>query len=96
MKDIKSLKVELKKEAIALRAIKIDIKTTQKKYQDASYKQSELLSMKWDFRHRFIAYCLMRGRTYKQVEKKCRVDPNHEWIQEVINEYTPQTVHSDS
>lgn len=92
IKNKKLLKSELKKEALKLREHKIDIKTKQKKCEYAGHEQSQLVTLKLNFRHRFIAYCMLRGRSYEQVERKCRVEPNHEWVQEVINEYT-QTVH---
>ena len=28
----------------------------------------------WEFRHRHIAYCLLRGRTIEQIERKVRDD----------------------
>ena len=92
MKDIKSLKSELKVEAFKLRETKADIKTKQKAGQYAGYKQSELLTLKWNYRHRHIAYSIMRGKSYQQIERKCREDnqPNFDKIKELINEYTPQ------
>lgn len=92
MKDRKLLKSELKLEALKIRALKADIKTKQKKGDYAGHDQSKLVSLKWDYRHRFIAYCMIRGRTYKQIERTCRVDPNMDRVQEAINEYTPQDV----
>lgn len=28
----------------------------------------------WEFRHRHVAYCLLRGRTIEQIERKVRED----------------------
>ncbi len=90
IKNRKFLKFELKLEAQKLRKIKTDIKTKQRAGQYAGHEQSELLTLKWNYRHRFIAYCMMRGREYKQIERTCRVEPNHDWVKEIINEYSPQ------
>ena len=40
-------------------------------------------------RHKHIAYSMMRGRTYEQIEAKCRKDnrPDMDLIQRIIGEY---------
>lgn len=44
----------------------------------------------WEFRHRHIAYCLLRGRTMEQIERKTREDnhPSERLIDKYKEEYT--------
>ena len=38
-------------------------------------------------RHLNIAYGLLRGREYGQIERTCRTDPDHSWIQRIMDEH---------
>lgn len=51
---------------------------------------SSLNTIKFKFRHMHIAYCLLKGRTYEQIEPKVREhnEPNWDIIKEYQNEYS--------
>ena len=36
-----------------------------------------------EFRHKHIAYCMLRGRTYEQRENYCNESPDFDWIQKL-------------
>lgn len=92
IKDRKSLKSELKLEAAELRKTKNDTKELQRKNEIAGNLQYKIIKLKRRYRHRHIAYSMMKGRKYKEIERKCRKDnkPDHNLIREIINAYTPQ------
>ncbi len=85
---LREFKTELKAEADVLRKIKILIKITQRERKYAGTKQIQMLKLKRSYRHRHIAYCMLRGKEYKQIEQKCRQEPNHTLIGEIVNAYT--------
>lgn len=95
-KNFKTLKAELKIEASDLHNIKAETKKTQRENGSASActLQYTILKMKRDYRHRHIAYSLMKGRTYEQIEPKCAENnkPDHELIQRIISEYNTTNV----
>ena len=43
----------------------------------------KIIYLKFEFRHRHIAYCLVRGRTYEQIENKTRSPANKDLISEL-------------
>lgn len=47
---------------------------------------------KHEFRHKHIAYCMLRGRTYEQIELYCKVSPNFDLVNKIMEEYGPQTI----
>jgi len=90
MKMINVLKEELKGMAVEIREKKYGVKEKQRSGKDAWREQGDLYSLKYDFRHKHIAYCLMRGRTCEQIEQKCREgnEPNQHLIGRLIDEYS--------
>jgi hypothetical protein len=90
IKNFKTLKAEQKEMAVKIRETKSETKETQKKNEYAGSLQYSLLKLRSEYRHKHIAYCLMRGRSYEQIEPKCREGnkPNKDLIQEIINEYS--------
>ena len=65
--------------------------------------EAELAKLRFDFRHRHIVYCLIRGRTREQIEKRvpckpvygkcednphCCNKPSEKKIHELLNHYT--------
>lgn len=94
--SIKTLKINQKKSALELRELKSNIKSIQKERGSgaACDEQSNLAMRKNDYRHRHIAYCLLRGRSYKDVENHCREDnkPNWRLIQEIQDAYASEDV----
>jgi uncharacterized protein YcsI (UPF0317 family) len=71
MKKIFELKKELKELAQEIRETKDYARGNKAREagRGAGYYQCALLFLKRDFRHKHIAYCLMRGKTYEQIEK---------------------------
>jgi len=67
MTNIQKLKNELKSLASQIRETKQSRKEPRK---ESLWKiQSRLYDQKFEFRHKHIAYCLLRGRTMEQIEK---------------------------
>lgn len=91
VKNYLTLKEELKQLAAGLRTDKVEIKTIQKESgSGAAYaQQSSILYKKKNCRHRHITYSLMRGRTYEQIETRCREgnEPDFNLIQEIKRAY---------
>lgn len=73
VKNYLTLKEELKQLAIELKALKPWTNHSKKRI----------------CRHKHIAYSMMRGRTYEQIEAKCRKgnSPDQNLIQEIIRAY---------
>lgn len=84
------LKEILKKEAKALTALKAEIKEKMRNGEDTWREQGNLYSNKYTWRHKHIAYCLLKGRTYEQIERKCGEDnkPNQRLIDKYKEEVT--------
>jgi hypothetical protein len=36
------------------------------------------------FRHKHIAYCMLRGRKYEEIERSCNTPPNFDFIDDII------------
>jgi hypothetical protein len=98
MNTVKSgftLRNELKQLATELRNDKAEIKKAQRSSSgEACTLQYRILAKKRTYRHRHIAYCLLRGRTYEQIEPHCRKgnEPDQNLIREIINEYRTDNV----
>ena len=88
------LKNILKDEAAKLRELKASIKTTQKAGGIAGGMQWDLQKGRAWYRHRHIAYSLLKGKTYDQIENNCREGNEPDWslIEEIKNEYAPEDV----
>ena len=54
--------------------------------------QSQVDWRKDEFRHKHIAYCMLRGRKYEQIENFCKVSPNFDRIKRIMEKYEPQVV----
>jgi len=40
-----------------------------------------------EFRHKHIAYCMLRGRAYEEIEQKCNTSPDWTYIDSIKEEY---------
>ena len=82
-------KVELKALAQDIRELKHTIKEAQRNAGGAWKYQYKLPGLKSDFRHKHIAYCLARGKSYEQIENKTREgnEPNFDYIEKLVKEY---------
>ena len=78
----------LKKEAKEIRIAKIELKETQR---SGGYgNQWGLVCKRQDWRHKFIAYCMIRGRSLEQIERYCHEDnkPNMVKVERLIKEFS--------
>ena len=89
---MKNFKEELKAEAAEIRNTKIEIRRLQKNREYAGFLQNSIRTLKKNYRHRHIAYCLMRGRSYEQIESYCREKPDMDRIKEIMDEYKKEDV----
>ena len=83
------VKNELKNKAVEIRNLKAQIKEKMRNHDFSGHHQFFLFKLKREYRHRHIAYCLLKGRTYKQIETKCAEDndPNKNLIEKYKTEY---------
>ena len=65
------IKEELKVEAKVLTNLKAEIKEKQRSGKAAGSLQWKLLDLKYQWRHKHIAYCLIKGRSLEEIEGKC-------------------------
>ena len=80
---MKQLKQELKSLSAEIRSLKSNRKSLPNGYVPG------LASAQWTYRHKHIAYCLLRGKTYEQIESKVREgnEPNQNLITKYIEQY---------
>lgn len=93
-KTIKNLKEEQKSLALEIKNNKNNIKEKQRSGNYAGNQQYTLLKQKQEYRHKHIAYCMLRGRSYEQIENKCRKgnEPNFDIIKRYMDEYSKKDV----
>ena len=79
----------LKVEAKELSALKIEIKETMRSGKYAGKLQWQLSLKKSEWRHKHIAYCLLRGRTIDEIESYCHDDnkPNIQLVEKYKGEF---------
>jgi len=87
------LKNELKSMAAELKSSKVVFKEKQRTdVNDGStwILDTRIKKLKFEFRHKLIAYCLLRGLVYGNVERSCKEgnEPNWSYIEGVRNEYS--------
>jgi len=81
---ILAIKEELKAEAKEIRTLKCKFKEAQRNGEWSVPVPS------WTWRHKHIAYCLLRGRKIEEIENKVREgnEPNQRLINEYIEKFT--------
>lgn len=87
---ISQIKESLKREAIELRQLKFECKEGQRGTNTSPRVwQEDVLKLKRIWRHKHIAYCLLRGRTLEQIERKTRLanKPNRILIRKYFEEF---------
>ena len=86
------LKLECKELAKQIRKTKIDFKQHQRENfgSPGSKLFIQICDLRYEYRHKHIAYCILRGRKYEEIEKVCtKADgPNFTYIKELTNEHT--------
>lgn len=86
-KDLKNLAQELKK-----------WKSSRKLNKRLQLKmplweiESKIYRLKVEFRHKHIAYCMLRGRSYEQIESYCRVSPDFNRVECIMGQYEQKAV----
>jgi len=65
----RALKQVIKLKAKGLGRFKRDLRDKQRKGEAVWREQGQLFGMRRDFRHYHIAYCEMKGRTRRQIER---------------------------
>jgi len=88
------LKAELKALAKEIRQWKswrkpINRRGTDLQQWDVDFK---VFILKREFRHRHIAYCMLRGRTYEQIENYCHEAPDFDKIEHIRGLYAEKTL----
>ena len=80
------LKKQLKKLAKEIRYYKSNRKYDKRKAIGLSLYSIHctLDDLRHEFRHKHIAYCLLRGREYEEIENTCREAPDFKWIEEMV------------
>lgn len=99
-KNVKTLKEELKVLAQNIKTAKQERKTVRftgtrtlkSPYtwqDDADYACEQTRKLSYEFRHKHIAYCMLRGKSYEVIEPKVRQgnEPNMRYVQSLIEEY---------
>jgi hypothetical protein len=86
MKKIFELKEINKTLAKQIKEKKVDVKKTQREGKYAGKLQYELLDLKWLYRKQHIAYCLLRGKSYEQIEKPRKENELNEEAWKQINQ----------
>jgi hypothetical protein len=90
MSTIHDLKKYLKEQTALIRATKTELKHFQREnggYDGGFFKKIRHLSI--NYRHHHIAYSLLKGKTYDQIEKPA-IDnkPDMSFIEEIKDAYT--------
>lgn len=99
MKKMNPVKEELKKLAETIRSIRTNTIALQKSQdRDANLSQSHLAFVKREFRHKHIAYSLVKGRTLAEIEKpRQNNQPNMTLVEKYRKEYVEKlTVHYEN
>ena len=98
MKKIFQLKEEQKKLAEKIKETK-DKARGNVELEPGDYPstyQYQLLGLKHEYRHKHIAYCLLRGRKYEEIERTCRDDhkPDFGYIDRIKESYA-EAIHEN-
>lgn len=98
MKTIKEklaiVKEVLKVEANELTTLKREIKETQRSGKYAGNMQCTLESKRYEWRHKFLAYCTLRGRSIEDVERTTH--ENNQANLGLVERYREQFVGDDN
>ncbi len=73
---MKTIKQNLKEQAKTIRTLKDAINSGMREGKYVWREQGDLLRAQRKFRYEHVAYCMLRGRTYEQIENK--VKPENE------------------
>ena len=89
MKKTNPIKEELKKLAQEIKEAKIDLKDQQRNGTAGWKTFSNVDNLKYEFRHLHIAYCLIKGRKYEEIEQPREGnEPDDQYIEELQKKVT--------
>lgn len=93
MKNTKypELKSELKKLAKEIRSFKA-CRKEDKRTVPLWKIQDQIDWRKDEFRHKHIAYCMLRGTKYEAIERYCEVSPDFDRVKKVMEKHEPKTI----
>ena len=95
---MKELKEEQKKRAADLKENKNGHKNSQRQGDAvaADTYLCEVFSLKKEYRHKHIAYSMLRGRKYEEIERTCRDNnkPDFDYIDKIKASYAEEA-HED-
>lgn len=96
--DLREIKNELKAEAKLLREDRIALKELQRANKRADGAMSNLYYSKVTYRCKHIAYGLMKGKSYEQIEKYVRPGNEPDWysINKIVESYTRENTIEDT
>lgn len=81
---------EIIKEEQKVIAKNIRKKKSQRKQFKDGYVPG-LFRMRWDYRHRHIAYCLLRGTPYEKIEQPSKYNkPNMVIVESIMEKWTKE------
>lgn len=90
MSKISNLKKYLKEQAVLIKTNRTELKTFQKQnngYDNGFFKTIKNISTNYRYYH--IAYSLLKGKNYDQIEKPAENNkPDMSFIEEIKNAYT--------
>jgi hypothetical protein len=90
------IKSELKKLAVEIHETKKAFKDSQRNgtWRVTEELRSKCSSLSWGFRHDHIAYSMLRGRTYEQIEAKVAKgnEPNMELVMEIMEDLRSKVI----
>lgn len=84
---MKTVKTQLKQLAFDIRELKNKIRTTMQSGAYAGRDQFALMQLKHHFRHKHIAYCLMRGRTIDEIEGNAKTPRDQAYINTLLEQF---------
>lgn len=94
---IKVLKTEIKAIVEKIKTSKLDLVNYQRQNNgcDGGFYFT-LYKLRYECRHKHIAYCLMKGRSYDVIERPSENNkPNMEYIKEIIDAHTAKQAIED-
>ena len=90
MSKFSKLKQILKEKAASIRLAKNELKEHQREHggYDGGYFKL-IKDIAYEFRHHHIAYSLLKGKKYEEIEQPGKENvPNMDYIEEIRNAYT--------
>lgn len=82
-----------------IKETKASIKAAMQEHKYAGNLQSKLISLRYEFRHKHIAYCMLRGKKLEQIEKGGHKttpsgvnNPYISYVNKLMEQYGMQTV----